>query len=103
MFEPVFLGQARLRMGQSQNQPTPASSDSRFAVPAEEQNFIPANWPVMLPVISGLPYPPQYPPDRFDCVVSADGLTWICTPRVGVPVPLTFGPVYPVVPLGRSF
>lgn len=102
MFETPFLGQVRLRMSQSQSAPTPASSDPRFAVPAEEQTFVPT-WPVYIPLISGLAYPPQYPPDRFDCVVSEDGLTWICTPRAGVPVPLAVGPVYPVVPFGRVF
>jgi hypothetical protein len=104
MFEAPFLGQVRLRMGQSQSSPTPSSSDPRFAVPADDQRFTPLVYgPFLVPMIAGLPYPPQYPPDRFDCVVSDDGRTWICTPKVGVPAPISIGPGYPVVPLGRSF
>jgi hypothetical protein len=100
MFEPKFLGQVRVvGMGQASpapaaGAPSPASSDARFA-PEVNQSFVPTPLgPIVVPFVAGWTYPPGYPPDRYDCALSPDGLSWICTPRV------VLGPPYPVVPVG---
>lgn len=101
MFEPKYLGQVRVKgLGQSQSTPTPSSSDSRFAVPAADQNFIPQLTPFMVPFMSEWPsYPQGYAPDRYDCVLNGDGLSWTCTPKVSAPPINTImvTPPYPVV------
>lgn len=105
MFEPQFLGQVRVKslgqalgqsLGQSQGQPSPASSDSRFAVPAAE-NFVPPLSPFMVPFMTGYDFPPQYPRERFDCVLNGDGLSWTCTPKVSAPA--LVWPAYPPYPV----
>lgn len=103
MFEPTFLGQVRIKgMGQSQGQPSPASSDARFAPAPADQNFVPMSMaPFVVPFVSGWAYPPQYPPERFDCVLNDDGLSWTCRPKAVAPV--VVGPPYPVVPIGTFY
>lgn len=104
MFEPQFMGQVRIvgkALGQSQSSPSPASSDSRFAAPAADRGFTPPLSPFMVPFMTGYDHPPQYPKERFDCVLTSDGLSWTCTPRisapviVGGPVPVYAGPFGP--------
>lgn len=106
MFEPQFLGQVRVAgvgvgarrgLGQSQSQPSPSSSDSRFAVPAADQNFVPPLSPFMVPFMTGYDFPPQYPPERFNCVLNGDGLSWTCTPKVSAPA--LVWPAYPPYPV----
>ena len=102
MFEPKYLGQVRVKgasLGQSQGQPSPASSDSRFAIPAADQNFnvTPPLTPFMVPFMAEWPsYPQGYSPDRYTCVLNSDGLSWTCTPKISAPV-IVAGPPYPVV------
>ena len=101
MFEPKYLGQVRIKsLGQSQSSPSPSSSDSRFAAPAPDQGFTPPLSPFMVPFMQGYDYPPQYPRDRYDCVLNGDGLSWTCTPKISAPLSapvIVGGAPYPVV------
>lgn len=103
MFEPVFLGQVRLGQAPAQGTPQNAPGAQDFSpsrTDGRESEFSPLSLnPFMVPFMRGYTYPPNYPPDRFDCTLNEDGLSWTCTPKA---VTRTVAPVtYPVVPFFR--